>query len=105
MAHYNSAAYSHVLSEAITHYKPYVVLLGATINGRDLAPRVAARLQLGLTGDAIDLEIDAQEQVVQLKPAFGGSIVAPIISRTVPVIATVRPGMLASLAPSRSNEP
>ena len=99
LAHYNSAAYSHVLSEAITHYKPYVVLLGATINGRDLAPRVAARLQLGLTGDAIDLEIDAQEQLVQLKPAFGGSIVAPIISRTVPAIATVRPGMLASLAP------
>ena len=59
------------------------------MKGRDFAPRVAARLELGLTGDAIGLEIDEQERLVQLKPAFGGNIVAPILSKTFPQMATV----------------
>src|SRR5262249_58483602 len=76
-----------------------LVLIGATVRGRDLAPRVAARLGLGLTGDAIDLDVDAEGRVRQLKPAFGGSIVAPILSRTRPEMATVRPGMLHPARP------
>jgi electron transfer flavoprotein alpha subunit len=80
-------------------------LIPATVKGRDFAPRVAARLGLGLTGDAIGLEIDDQERLVQLKPAFGGNIVAPILSKTLPQMATVRPGMLAAMQPDWSRQP
>jgi electron transfer flavoprotein alpha subunit len=65
---------------------------------------VAARLGLGLTGDAIDLDVDAEGQVRQLKPAFGGTIVAPILSRTRPEMATVRPGMLHVARPDPTRE-
>ena len=99
LAHYDHAGYAKVVADAITSLRPYIVLLGSTVNGRDLAPRVAARLGLGLTGDCIGLEIDDQGRLVQLKPAFGGNIVAPILSRTTPAMATVRPGVIAKLAP------
>ena len=75
------------------------------MKGRDFAPRVAARLELGLTGDAIGLEIDEQERLVQLKLAFGGNIVAPILSKTFPQMATVRPGMLQAMHPDWSRQP
>src|SRR6185503_17896288 len=70
------------------------VLVGSTSNGRDLAPRIAARLSLGLTADCIDLDIDEGGDLIQYKPAFGGNIVALIYSKTIPRIATVKPGML-----------
>ncbi len=54
---------------------------------------------LGLTGDAIGLEIDAQNRLVALKPAFGGNIVAPILSKTFPQMATVRSGVLELAEP------
>ncbi len=94
LSEYSTERYAFVLSAAIRKYDPYAVLIPSTANGRDLAPRVAARLNVGLTGDCIGLELDDHGQLVQLKPAFGGNIVAPILSRTRPVMATVRAGML-----------
>lgn len=99
LGEYNAEPYAHVLAEAIRAHRPWAVLVPATANGRDFAPRVAARLGLGLTGDAIGLEVDAEGRLRQLKPAFGGTIVAPILSRTSPQFATVRPGMLESCEP------
>jgi hypothetical protein len=64
-------------------------------------PRIAARLRLGLIGDAIDLEINAHGQLVQLKPALVGHVMAPILSKTLPNIVTLRPGMLTPIAPDR----
>src|SRR6185369_15308837 len=90
LARYTTDAFTAVLCDAIQTYKPFAVLLGSTTDGRDLAPRVAARLSLGLTGDAIGLEIDPQGRLLMLKPAFGGNIVAPILSKTTPAMATVR---------------
>jgi electron transfer flavoprotein alpha subunit len=90
------------LTAAITAERPSAVLLPSTYVGRDLAPRVAGRLGLGLTGDCIDLSIDAGGRLVQWKPAFGGNVVAPILSRTTPVMATVRPGVLP-VDPERPN--
>src|SRR5204862_2331013 len=87
------------LVKAIQSMKPHSVLFGSTAAGRDLAPRVAARLGLGLTSDCVNLEIDAQGNLVQHKPAFGGNVVAPILSRTTPEMATVRPGMLKKARP------
>ena len=83
-----------VLSTAIADKKPAVVLYGATPNGRELAPRVAARLRLGLTADCTGLDIDEDNQLVQTRPAFGGNIMASIVSpRTRPQTATVRPNV------------
>jgi electron transfer flavoprotein alpha subunit len=96
---YDTDLYAALLSRAIQTHTPQVLLLGSTAIGRDLAPRVAARLGLGLTGDCVDLEVDNQGRLLQLKPAFGGNIVAPILSKTTPAMATVRPGMLS---PSQS---
>ena len=87
------------LAEAVLRERPYAVLFGSTADGRDLAARLAARLGLGLTGDAIDLEIDDDGRLVQLKPALGGNVVAPILSKTLPNLVTLRPGLLSPAAP------
>jgi electron transfer flavoprotein alpha subunit len=102
---YTTEAHASVLADLIRRRAPRLVLLGSTVRGRDLAPRVAARLGLGLTGDAIDLDVDPEGRVRQLKPAFGGSIVAPILSRTRPEMATVRPGMLHAARPDPTRVP
>ncbi len=92
-------AYAALLTAVLRDAHPGIVLLPATVFGRDVAPRVAARLALGLTGECVDLSIDAEGRLLQHKPAFGGSVVALIASRTQPEMATVRPGMLAAGAP------
>jgi electron transfer flavoprotein alpha subunit len=99
---FDTEVHAALLAAAIRQRQPGVFLLPATTAGRDLAPRVAARLGLGLTGDCIDLGIDDYGRLLQYKPAFGGSVVAPVLSRTFPEMATVRPGMLAAPRPDPS---
>ena len=89
-----SRAVGNALAAAVERETPYAILFASTADGRDLASRLAARLSLGLTGDAIDLEIDDEGQLVQLKPALGGNVVAPILSKTLPNLVTLRPGLL-----------
>lgn len=100
LENYLTEPYAQLIAYAITEYHPFAVLIPSTANGRDFAPRVAARLNLGLTGDCIGLDIDDQGRLVQLKPAFGGNIVAPILTRTSPALATVRPGMMQKVESS-----
>lgn len=91
---FSADGFCAVLSTVIADVKPSVVLYGATPDGRELAPRVAARLRLGLTADCTGLDIDAEDQLVQTRPAFGGNIMAAIVSpRTRPQTATVRPNV------------
>ena len=90
---------ARALSDAIGEEPPYAILFAATADGRDLAARIAARQRLGLTGDAIDLEINDAGQLVQLKPALGGNVVAPILSKTLPNLVTLRPGVLSPGTP------
>ena len=90
---------SRALSDAVGEQPPYAILFAATADGRDLAARIAARRRLGLTGDAIDLEINDAGQLVQLKPALGGNVVAPILSKTLPNLVTLRPGVLSPGTP------
>lgn len=99
LAQYTTDGYTGVLAEAIERHGPAIVLIGSTANGRDLAPRLAARLGLGLTGDCIDLGINEQQQLVQYKPAFGNQIISAILSHTSPAMATLRPGMLQASPP------
>ncbi len=108
LAHYRTGPYTDVLSGMINHYKPEIVLVSATPQGRDLAPRVAARLSAGLTADCTGLDIDEEERLlVQTRPAFGGNLMATIVSRHArPQMATVRPGVMKALDPdpSRTSE-
>jgi electron transfer flavoprotein alpha subunit len=104
LGRYSSDGFTNVLSAVIAKEKPSIFLYGATPNGRDLAPRVAARLHLGLTADCTGLGIDEQGQLIQTRPAFGGNIMATIVSPyTRPQTATVRPNVFAAATsdPSR----
>jgi electron transfer flavoprotein alpha subunit len=97
---YSTDGFATALAAVVAKEKPSVLLFGATPNGRDLAPRVAARLRFGLTADCTGLEIDDQGQLVQTRPAFGGNIMASIISPcTRPQAATVRPNVFAASPP------
>jgi electron transfer flavoprotein alpha subunit/NAD-dependent dihydropyrimidine dehydrogenase PreA subunit len=108
LSYYRTGPYSRVLSELIIEYKPDVVLFGATTIGRDLAPRVANKIQTGLTADCTRLEIDAGTgALLQTRPAFGGNIMATILCpRSRPQMSTVRPGVMAvaQRQPGRTGE-
>lgn len=101
---YTPEGAAEAVAKIVSTHAPWGILLGATERGRDWGPRLAARLGLGLTGDAIDIELDSENRMVALKPAFGGNIVAPIYSKTFPQMATVRPGVLELAAPSEAKQ-
>ena len=101
LASYTPEAAAEAVAKLVLTHAPWGILIGATERGRDWGPRLAARLSLGLTGDAIDIELDSEHRMVALKPAFGGNIVASIYSKTFPQMATVRPGVLELAAPSQ----
>jgi electron transfer flavoprotein alpha subunit len=90
------------LSDRIRALQPFAVFFAASFWGKYLAPRIAARNTLGLTGDCVGLEFDESGQLAQLKPAFGGNIIARIYSKTFPQMATIRPGALPSYKPRRA---
>jgi len=97
---YTPAAAAEAMAELVRERAPWGLLLCASERGRDWGPRLAARLGLGLTGDATGLELDDEDRMVALKPAFGGNIVAPILSKTYPQMATVRQGVLELSEPN-----
>src|SRR5580700_5816939 len=104
LSSYTPEAAAEAVAKVVAMHAPWGILIGATERGRDWGPRLAARLGLGLTGDAIDIELDAENRMVALKPAFGGNIVAPTYSKTFPQMATVRPGVLELAAPSEGKQ-
>lgn len=93
---YMTEPYSHALYSVISAKKPEIVLYGATAIGRDLAPRVSARVHTGLTADCTKLEIDTETKDLRMtRPAFGGNIMATILcSEHRPQMATIRPGVM-----------
>lgn len=96
---YHPDVWASVLRAIVERHRPHVVLFPATTTGRDLAPRVAGELELGMTGDCVGLGIDRAGRLIQTKPAYGGNIVSVIMGRTTPQFATVRPRMFAPLEP------
>ncbi|HYE68413.1 MAG TPA: electron transfer flavoprotein subunit alpha [Anaerovoracaceae bacterium] len=118
---YTTDGYTKVIADAIKEYKPEIVLFGATHIGRDLAPRIAARLDTGLTADCTRLDVntanyidylekfttmntkdmdrnDGNKDLKQTRPAFGGNLMATIICPTHrPQMSTVRPGVMDKL--------
>jgi len=111
LAHYQTNSYCKVICQMIRRYQPQIVLYGATPIGRDLAPRIASELRAGLTADCTDLQIGdhkpANEERVykdllfQIRPAFGGNIIATIINyQWWPQMATVREGVMRMAEPN-----
>ena len=96
LKNFTTDGYAKVIVDAINDIKPEIVLIGATHIGRDLAPRLASRLNTGLTADCTKLEIDEEDgKIKQTRPAFGGNIMATIICPdNRPQMSTVRPGVM-----------
>lgn len=93
---YMTEPYTHAMHSAIEFFKPEIVLYGATTIGRDLAPRVSARVHTGLTADCTKLEIEQETgRLLMTRPAFGGNLMATIVCPEFrPQMATVRPGVM-----------
>lgn len=95
LKNYTTDAYTKVICDLANSLKPEVILYGATYVGRDLAPRIAARMQTGLTADCTALDIDENGLLLQIRPAFGGNLIATIICpERRPQMATIRPGVM-----------
>jgi electron transfer flavoprotein alpha subunit len=90
LAEFDAIRYSRNIVRLVEETRPCVFLLGATRLGRSLAPRVAAALRTGLTADCVDLDLDEWGNLVQVRPAFSGNIMAQIKTKTKPQMATVR---------------
>jgi electron transfer flavoprotein alpha subunit len=91
LSRFAADAYAKVFEDLIADIRPSVVLVGSTSIGRSLAPRVAVRFKTGLTADCTTLKIKPNTDLVQIRPAFGGNIMAQIVTpHTRPQFATVR---------------
>ena len=109
LANYTPIPYTKILTGIIEKEKPQIVLYGATTTGRDLGPRIASNLKVGLTADCTDLQIgdhkirdtEYRNILYQIRPAFGGNIIATIVSpEKHPQMATVREGVMKMTEPS-----
>lgn len=95
---YSTDIYVHLMSELTRKYEPEIVLIGATSFGREFAPRVSKRLGTGLTADCVGLDTGENGILVQTAPAFGGNLLARIVTpEKRPQIATVRPGVFQEI--------
>ena len=115
---YRTEPYTHALASVINEFKPEIMLVGATAIGRDLGPRVSARVQTGLTADCTLLEIgdfplnpmpgkeQKHNQLLMTRPAFGGNTIATIACPdNRPQMATVRPGVMQKIDPIADAKP
>ena len=100
---YTTEPYAQAIYQIATQRQPSVMLFGATSIGRDLAPRLSARLKTGLTADCTRLEIDQQGNLFMTRPAFGGNLFATIVCPdNRPQMSTVRPGVMKKLTPDQN---
>ena len=114
---YRTEPYTHAMASVIKEFKPEIVLIGATAIGRDLGPRLAARIHTGLTSDCTQLDIgdfplnpvpgkeQKHNQLLMTRPAFGGNTIATIACPDFrPQMATVRPGVMQKLPKDPSHK-
>ena len=102
LTRFNTRYRADVLTGIISRYGPGIVLFGATHEGRDLAPRIAARIDTGLTADCTELDVDDSGNLIQVRPTYGGDILATI--KTLhhrPQMATVRPHVFRRMQQAR----
>ena len=100
LVQYNTEPYAQAITQIVHERKPSIVLIGATTIGRDLGPRLSARLETGLTADCTGLAISDERDLLMTRPAFGGNTIATIACPdNRPQMATVRPGVMQKIAP------
>ena len=92
---YITEPYAQAICHIVKEYHPSIMLIGATTIGRDLGPRVSARLETGLTADCTGLDISDDRHLMMTRPAFGGNLMATIVCKEHrPQMSTVRPGVM-----------
>lgn len=102
---YLTEQYTQAVNQALAEFKPSIVLFGATTIGRDLAPRLSARLSTGLTADCTKLEISEENHLLMTRPAFGGNLMATIVCKEHrPQMSTVRPGVMKKIDKQKGRE-
>ena len=95
LVQYNTEPYAQAITQIVHERKPSIVLIGATTIGRDLGPRLSARLETGLTAACTGLAISDERDLLMTRPAFGGNLMATIICKEHrPQMSTVRPGVM-----------
>jgi len=100
---YQPDLWAGALRQVLERERPHALLIPATSRGRDYGPRAAGELELGMTGDCVDLGVDRAGRLIQHKPAYGGNIVSVIMGATTPQLATVRPRMFEPLEPRNNS--
>ncbi|MBC2579932.1 electron transfer flavoprotein subunit alpha/FixB family protein [Clostridium sp. DJ247] len=106
LKHFTTDGYTKVVCDIANQVKPEIILVGASFIGRDLGPRIAARLATGLTADCTSLDIDPENKnLLATRPAFGGNLMATIVCADHrPQMSTVRPGVFEKLAKNETRE-
>ncbi len=99
LASYQPEVWASAVRQVLERERPHVLLVPASAFGRDLGPRVAGELELGMTGDCVAVDIAKAGRLLQTKPAYGGNIVSVIMGATTPQLATVRARMYEPLEP------
>ncbi len=94
---YNTELFSSCAIELVNEIHPEIFLIGATTQGRDLGPRISSSLHTGLTADCIELDINEKGMLAATRPTFGGKLMATILCKNHPQMATVRPGVFKPL--------
>ncbi len=94
LSEYNSELYAQCITELVYKHKPSIIFMAASETGRDLAPRISAKLQTGLTADCTGFDLDQEGNLIQIRPTYGGSVMASIITPNHrPQMASVRPNV------------
>ncbi len=118
LKNYLTLPYAHIVVNLVTEHQPQIVLYGASTTGRDIAPRIASELRVGLTADCTNLQIGDytkpsskegdvlyKDILYQIRPAFGGNIIATIVSPDHrPQMATVREGVMKMNSPDKARK-
>jgi len=98
LANYSTELYSKIAIDLINEIKPSIMLIGATSEGRDIAPVISSTLNTGLTADCTELDINEKGMLASTRPTFGGNLMATILCKNFPQMASVRPKVFKKAA-------
>lgn len=97
LSYYTTELFAPAVTAVIKEFAPSIVLIGATVQGRDLAPKISTALGTGLTADCTGLDINEKGQLAATRPTFGGNLMATILCSNMPQMATVRPNVFPKI--------
>jgi electron transfer flavoprotein alpha subunit len=105
LGQYTTDAYTKALADLITKEQPSIVLFGATVLGRDLSPKVAARVKAGLASDCVEIKLDGNGNFCVRRPMYAGKVYAEILFQNTAIgMASIRPNVLVAAAPDASRK-